>query len=158
MRPQSHPKGLAKNSSLRTSEAIVQIENAKSLLRQQLSCDELESYLVTEKRQKLKESDVLRLTTLHPNFLNGTKHKYTTKVEVRSYLDELNEELGKRRGPARESTSGGKDWEAMYKEALDRQERLMTRAHGWQMTMIRMARENRELKKKLGLKVVPLRP
>ncbi|MDI7863833.1 hypothetical protein MRS76_17920 [Rhizobiaceae bacterium n13] len=158
MKSKRQPKGLADNSSLRTSKAVVQLEQAKALLRQQLRSGELEDYLVGQKREALKESDVLRLTTLHPNFLNGHKHKHTTKSEVGTFLKTLNAELAERRKLESNENSGATDWKAMYHKAIDRQERILTRAHAWKITMLRMARENRELKKKLGLKVVSLRP
>ena len=150
--------GLSEYTASRTRSALEQIDKAKQALRDQLASGELAAWLTEAKRTEVKESDVLRLTTLGPNFLNGDKHKVSTKPLVQAFLASLNNDLAelRRRGDAEQPSET--NWRALYLEGLDRQERILTRVHGWKMTMIRLARENRELKKKLGVKVVSIRP
>jgi hypothetical protein len=140
--------GLIESSAGRTGAARDQVMSAMTELRKQFETGQLIARLATQNEKQVKERHVLQLTTLGPNFLNGKIHKKTTKIEVQRFLAELNKDLASTESDV---PSGGDadDWKARYA-------RLATRAHGWKTSMIILARENREMKKKLGLKVVPI--
>lgn len=153
MKKKSTPNELRQHSSGRTKKSLEQIEEAKRILRRQVQSGELLSEGVYS---TVKLSDVLRLAKLNHNFLNGPSHKQSTKLELRAFVDELNEEIRAKTAGLRERSSNEQSWRTRYFELQEQHERVLTRIHGWQLRMRTLSNENRSLKQKLGIKIVPL--
>lgn len=156
MKKHSLPIGLQRNSSGRTDKSLEKLENAKQLLRDLLISGEIRIRLDMTERDEVKASDVLRLAGLNPRFLYGSRHKHSTKSELDDFLTDLNEAL--RRVSSRPADPCEPNWRERYRELKEQYERTLTRIHGWQVRMMKQSRENREMKKKLGMKVVPINP
>ncbi|RMI22786.1 hypothetical protein [Sinorhizobium meliloti] len=150
--------GLQRNSSERTDKSLTKLENAKQLLRDLLISGEIRTRLEMSGSDEVKPSDVLRLAGLNPRFLHGSRHKHSTKLELDDFLTGLNGALGEVTRSARPADPGEPDWQERYRELQEQYERTLTRIHGWQLRMMTLSRENREMKKKLGMKVVPIKP
>jgi hypothetical protein len=151
--------GFSGHTASRTQSALDEIDMAKKTLRLQLTTGELAAMLATEGAKSVKHSHLLRLTTLNSNFLNGKNHRTKTKRDIEGFLEQLNKDLV---ASAPTSAPAGPErveyWRDLYEETSEKYERLATRAHGWKTSMQQLARENRELKKKVGVKIVPIRP
>ncbi|MDW9650145.1 hypothetical protein GOB33_18825 [Sinorhizobium meliloti] len=167
------PPGLVRYATNRTGASLQKIENGKALVERMLQSGELASRVYGDEKKELEQAAFMAICGLGPNFLNGEKHRKTTKPDVLRFLAEINKRL-----PAsmhfsddRRDASGKEDsWkikymklEALYEqlkgsfdESQESYARLATRAHHWWLDLRQVRRENRVLKAKSGVKVVPI--
>ncbi|WP_141514304.1 hypothetical protein [Rhizobium sp. M1] len=144
------------------------IKAGRKLVEQMLASGELAAKVCGDGKKSLEQGVFLEMCGLGHNFLNGKKHKNDTKGDVLAFLRNVNERLLK--SLPQETKDKDDGWRIKYLklEALheslqrsydDSQEaysRLATRAHHWFLGIREARRENRVLKEKLGVKVVPI--
>ncbi|MCZ7938536.1 MULTISPECIES: hypothetical protein [Agrobacterium] len=160
--------GLAKHAADRTVRSLDKIEAGKALVEQMLKSGELAAKIYGDGKEALEQSVFMGMCGLGHNFLNGEKHRTDTKADVLAFLADVNERLP--RSLAIESSDKDECWRIKYLKLEARHEslqrsyddsqesysRLATRAHHWFLEIRQARRENRVLKDKLGMKVVPI--
>ncbi|MBW0366645.1 hypothetical protein [Ensifer adhaerens] len=154
----------------RTEEALRKIQSGMALLEEELQAGVLWDRLVRDDKVELEQGDFMVLCGLGWNFLNGPKHKTTTKRDVVAFLARVNQglreqladlpdvEIGKSPSKAYLQLQGR--YERLKKERDELQDylnRVLTRTHEWHLERLQALRMVRELKAAAGVSVVHLR-
>lgn len=160
--------GLAKHSADRTDRSLDKIRAGKTLVERMLKSGELAAQVYGDDKESLEQGVFMEMCGLGHNFLNGKKHKTDTKSDVLAFLADVNERLPK--SLPVETRDKDDSWrikylklkalhenlQRSYDDSQESYSRLATRAHHWFLDIRQARRENRVLKEKLGMKVVPI--
>ncbi|MNL47643.1 hypothetical protein D3C87_1704420 [compost metagenome] len=160
--------GLVKHSANRTDRSLDKIQAGKTLVERMLKSGELAAQVYGDGKKSLEQSVFMGMCGLGHNFLNGNKHKTDTKSDVIAFLADVNERLPK--SLPVETRDKDESWrikylklnalhenlQRSYDDSQESYSRLATRAHHWFLDIRQARRENRVLKEKLGMKVVPI--
>ncbi|MEY9582690.1 hypothetical protein [Sinorhizobium fredii] len=85
--------GLKDAPHRRTEEALRKIQSGMALVEEELQSGDLWDRLVRDDKVELEQGDFMVLCGLRWNFLNGPKHKETTKRDVIDFLAGVNRRL-----------------------------------------------------------------
>lgn len=153
----------------RTEEALVKIEIAKKLIEEELCSGSLADRLLRADKYELEQADFMTYCGLSWNFLNGPKHKKTTKLDVQTFLTNVNRKLRDQLAGVPDVEQSGSptvahmQLQARYDrlkrerdELRDYLDRILTRTHEWHLERLQAMRMVRELKMAAGLSVVHL--
>ncbi|MND26009.1 hypothetical protein D3C80_164470 [compost metagenome] len=160
--------GLVKHSANRTDRSLDKIQAGKTLVERMLKSGELAAQVYGDGKKSLEQGVFMEMCGLGHNFLNGNKHKTDTKSDVIAFLADVNERLPK--SLPVETRDKDESWrikylklnalhenlQRSYDDSQESYSRLATRAHHWFLDIRQARRENRVLKEKLGMKVVPI--
>lgn len=161
--------GLKGAACSRTEEALRKIQSGMALVEEELQTRVLWDRLMRDDKVELEQGDFMVLCGLGWNFLNGPKHKETTKRDVVDFLARVNRtlreqladlpdvEIGK--SPTKAFVQLQARYERLKKERdelRDYLNRVLTRTHEWHLERLQALRMVRELKEATGVSVVHL--
>lgn len=166
------PAALVRHAANRTDASLQKIEEGKAVVEQMLITGELAMRVFGDSKKELGQAAFMAICGLGSNFLNADKHKGKTKSDVLTFLQRVNDRLPASLPAASGGTDGSERdiWkikylrlEALYEQLKnsfndgeDAYSRLATRAHHWFLDLREARRENRVLKVKTGMKIVPV--
>jgi hypothetical protein len=140
-----------------------------ALLEEELQDGSLYARLTRNDKIELEQGDFMRLCGLGWNFLNGEKHRRTTKPEVISFLADVNKRLRQHLAELPDLNIGHTPslafiqlqarYDRLRQERDDLQDylnRVLTHGHKWQLDLRQALRVIRELRGSQELTVVPL--
>lgn len=161
--------GIREAAYSRTEEALRKIDSGKSLIEGELRGGLLWERLIRDGKSKLEQGHFMVLCGLGWNFLNGIKHKDTTKHDVNAFLESINKKLGEQLADLPDVQWTGSPtvayiqlqarYELMKKERDELRnylDRVLTRTHEWHLERLQALRMVRELKAAAGVSVVHL--
>ncbi|WP_119256038.1 hypothetical protein [Shinella zoogloeoides] len=161
--------GLKGAACSRTEDALRKIQSGMTLVEKELQSGVLWDRLTRDDKVQLEQGDFMVLCGLGWNFLNGPKHKETTKRDVVDFLARVNRtlreqladlpdvEIGK--SPTKAFVQLQARYERLKKERdelRDYLNRVLTRTHEWHLERLQALRMVRELKEAAGVSVVHL--
>ncbi|WP_165823507.1 hypothetical protein [Metarhizobium album] len=159
--------GLRNAASSRTEEALRKIHSGMTLIEEELQTGQLWQRLGD--KAELEQGDFMILCGLGWNFLNGSKHKETTKPDVLDFLARVNRALRMQLADLPDIKTGSFPTKAFVQlqaryERLkaerdglrDYLDRVLTRTHEWHLERLQALRMVRELKEAAGVSVVHL--
>ncbi|AYD01472.1 hypothetical protein [Neorhizobium sp. NCHU2750] len=161
--------GLKVAAYSRTHEAIGKIQAGMALVEKELQDGSLYARLEQNDKIELEQGDFMRLCGLGWNFLNGEKHRRTTKPKVISFLTDVNQRLLQHLAERPDLDLGHTPslafiqlqarYDRLRQERDDLQDylsRVLTHGHKWQLDLRQALRVIRELRGSQELTVVPL--
>ena len=132
------PAGLKEKAGERTEESIKALRKAMSDTRSEIETRDYDLI------RPLTVQDVLERAGLNSKFLYGSKHKGSTKVEVESFVNEVNCTSEKRgRAEPEDTPLARARADAMHWQA--RHARLASHVNGWFAEMRTLRRRLRDL-------------
>lgn len=159
--------GLRNAAYSRTEEALRKIHSGMALIEKELQTGQLWHRL--DDKVELEQGDFMILCGLGWNFLNGSKHKETTKPDVVDFLARVNRTLRMQladlpdveigRSPTKAFVQLQARYERLKKERdelRDYLDRVLTRTHEWHLERLQALRMVRELKEAAGVSIVHL--
>lgn len=171
-RSKSKPKpldGLRNAAYSRTEKALQKIRSGMTLIEEELHAGRLWDRLARDNKVELEQGEFMVLCGLGWNFLNGSKHKETTKPEVVAFLARVNRALREQLADlpdveiGKSPTTAFVQLQARYErlkmerdELRDYLNRVLTRTHEWHLERLQALRMVRELKEAAGVSVVHL--
>ncbi|MBX4866890.1 hypothetical protein HJA85_07900 [Rhizobium bangladeshense] len=154
----------------RTEDALRKIQSGMAVVEEELQSGVLWDRLARDDKVELEQGDFMVLCGLGWNFLNGPKHKETTKPDVVEFLAGVNRRLREQladlpdveigRAPTKAYVQLQARYERLKKERdelRDYLNRVLTRTHEWHLERLQALRMVRELKEAAGVSVVHLR-
>jgi hypothetical protein len=157
-------------ASSRTEDALRKIQCGMAVVEEELRSGVLWDRLARGDKVELEQGDFMVLCGLGWNFLNGPKHKGTTKPGVVEFLASVNRRLRDQladlpdieigRAPTKAYIQLQARYERVRKERdelRDYLNRVLTRAHEWHLERLQALRMVRELKEAAGVSIVNLR-
>lgn len=153
----------------RTEEALRKIRSGMALIEEELQNRVLWERLVRDDKFELEQGDFMVLCGLGWNFLNGSKHKETTKRDVVDFLARVNRTLRMQLADFPDVEIGNSPTKAFVQlqarherlkkerdELRDYLNRVLTRTHEWHLERLQALRMVRELKEAAGVSIVHL--
>jgi hypothetical protein len=153
----------------RTEDALRKIQSGMALVEEELQSRVLWDRMARDDKVELEQGDFMVLCGLGWNFLNGPKHKETTKPDVVQFLAGVNRKLREQLADlpdveiGRSPTKAYLQLQARYErlknerdELRDYLNRVLTRTHEWHLERLQALRMVRELKEAAGVSVVHL--
>lgn len=137
------PNALIAHGYGRSDEALAKIEKAKTEIRRDLKSGKLGRL-----RERIDRAYVIQRAGLNKDFLKGDRHKSTTKTDVQSFVDDINDLL-RQSHPDPQSTID--ELQAQVTEWAKKYERVSHTIHKWAGEVRKSRKEVRDLKNQLQL-------